>query len=307
MREPRFLILGATGGPGLGTFLNLARRGADVVGIGRSADRVRALNNLVDAHALRGRVVEMNLVNPTDDLAILVQGATVLISASHPHFATHCLKQAHRFERVVAVSSIRVFSKYPHPLIPLIAELRDVIEGGPVPGVLLLTTMQTGGVGYNNLERLAKFAQLSPVVPLPKSAASALVQPVHTDDVVYCMLRSLTALPDERVLALGGPEQMSYSQLIKRVASAVGRRVWTPSVPDRLVLGAAAVLNRVPGAPRVSSQELQRAAEDKVCDPSTMARHFGRQPRAIRYVEPERDYAAALDKAFANLGSEGME
>ncbi len=303
MGAPRYLILGATGGPGLGTFLHLAREGAKVTGIGRNPQHVEVLNSFLRSRDLPGRVVQMDLWRPPPDLADLVMQATVLVSASQANFATHCMQLPHRLERLVAVSSIRLYSRFPHPLIPPIAELRDLVENGPVSGVLLLTTMQTGGVGYNNLERLAQLARLSPVIPLPFAAAEALVQPIHTDDVVHCIRRCLDQMPGSPVVALGGPVQLRYADLIRHVGAAVGRTVRTPTVPDSIVHLAATVLSSLPGGPGISAEELRRVAEDKVCDTAEMVRLFGIEPRPLQYEEPILDYHDAIKRVFASLES----
>lgn len=306
MGGPKHLILGATGGPGLGVFLSLAMRGGEVVGIGRTPARVDALNALLAEHGLPGRAVAMDLAERPLALDEMVAQAEVLISASQPHYCTWCLDRPNSLRRVVAVSSIRLYSHFDHPLIAKIDELRVAIEDGPVPGALVLTTMQTGGVGYNNLERLARLVRLSPVVPLPRSAAAALVQPIHTDDVVYCMLYCLTRSPDSRVTAVGGPDQMNYAALVRRVASALGRRVWTPAVPDGLVRAGAAVLERIPRAPHISLPELARSAEDKTCDIDSMFAVFGKRPRHVDFQLPQQDYRAALNIEHARL-RQGMD
>ena len=306
MSGPNHLILGATSGPGLGVFLSLALQGGNVVGIGRTAPRVEALNALMSEHGLPGRAVAMNLDQPRNDLDELVARADVLVSASQAQYCTWCLGRPHSLHRVVAVSSIRLFSRFAHPLIAPIAELRAAIENGPVQGALVLTTMQTGGIGYNNLERLARLVKLSPVVPLPSSSAGALVQPIHTDDVVYCLLYCLTRLPDSKVTAVGGPDQISYSTLVQRVAHSLGRRVWTPTVPDSLVRMGAAVLDRIPGAPHISLPELERSAEDKTRDIDSMFAAFGKRPQNIRFEPPQLDYRAALAAEYTRT-RQGMD
>ena len=297
MSRTRYLILGATGGPGLGVFLTLALQGRKAVGIGRTPAHVDAVNAMLKSRRLPSRAVAINLKDHSRELDELIAASDVLVSATQPNFGTYCLSRPHALKRVVAVSSIRLYSRFFHPLIPLIDELRLAIEEGPVPGALVLTTMQAGGVGYNNLERLERLAQISPVIPLPRSAAGALVQPVHTDDVVYCLLYCLARTPDAKVTTIGGPEQMTYGELVRRVGSSLGRQVWTPSVPDAALRWGAKLLELVPGAPNITAAELQRSAEDKICDIGSMFENFRRRPRSLDF-RPQQAYPDALEAAW---------
>ena len=201
MGVPRFLILGS----------NLADPARDVSAPCRESCRHRhraesptrrGAQQLPGSRDLPGRVVQMDLWRPppracgsrdaSDRPRVCVTGElcnALHAAATPPRALGRRLQHPPLFE-------------VPHPLIPPIAELRDLVENGPVSGALLLTTMQTGGVGYNNLERLPSWRACLPSYSWP-AAAEALVQPIHTDDVVHCIRRCLDQMPGSPVVALG--------------------------------------------------------------------------------------------------------
>lgn len=285
MSQPqRYLVLGASGGPGLGVFVRLAARGVPVTGVGRSATKIDALNaflaaNHLDQHA---SAVVLDLDRPDRELASLVAAATILISASQANYCSLCLHMSHSLQFVAALGSTRVFSTHPDDAIKPICELETDISSGTTPGILLLPSMLYAGIGYNNFERIERLVHLSPLIPLPAGAARAKVQPIHTDDVVECLMQAIGARECSTPVVLVGPDQLTYRELVKLIAARLGRRVLVMPVPDALIGLFASLLQIIPRAPDINRRELLRAAEDKTFDEALMLAKFNVKPKSPR-------------------------
>jgi NADH dehydrogenase len=98
-----------------------------------------------------------------------------------------------------------------------------------------------------SLNRFALFARTLPFVPLP-GPGSTKVQPVHVDDVGTAVALSLK-LPaaDDQVIEIGGPQLLTFTQIVRTMLQVMGvRRVILPA-PKPLVKMGAALLYRLPG------------------------------------------------------------
>jgi NADH dehydrogenase len=98
-----------------------------------------------------------------------------------------------------------------------------------------------------SLNRFAMFARLLPFVPLP-GPGRAKVQPVHVDDVGTAVALSLK-LPaaDDQVIEIGGPQLLSFTQIVRVMLSVMGKRRVVLATPKPLVKLGAALLYRLPG------------------------------------------------------------
>ncbi|HZW59209.1 MAG TPA: NAD(P)H-binding protein [Woeseiaceae bacterium] len=77
------------------------------------------------------------------------------------------------------------------------------------------------------------------------SRGAAVMSPVHVEDVAAAFVAALKGSEMlDRSFALGGPEILSWSAILRRVAAACGRRKWIVPVPAGLVHAAAAVFDR---------------------------------------------------------------
>jgi NADH dehydrogenase len=106
-----------------------------------------------------------------------------------------------------------------------------------------------------------------------------MMSPVHAGDVAAAFV---SALEDPgtigRIYELGGPEAISWSEMIRRVASAAGRRKWLLPYPVRLAWLAALVFDWLPFFPATRDQ-LVMLAEGNTADPAVIESLIGRAPR----------------------------
>ncbi|MCU0968273.1 MAG: SDR family oxidoreductase [Rubrivivax sp.] len=110
------------------------------------------------------------------------------------------------------------------------AETGDLLRQGPVP----VTELRAGiiiGPGSAAFEVIRDLVFHLPVMVTPRWVRSRS-QPIALDDVLEYLMR-LPALPEAAggVYDAGGPEVLTYEELMRRFAAQVGRRPWIVPVP----------------------------------------------------------------------------
>lgn len=176
---------------------------------------------------------------------------------------------------------------------------RTVRESGLAWTILRPSVMFGRGFGF--LNRMVQSIDLSPpgTVAVPGGGRTRF-QPVHAGDVA----RMITlALPDEdhveKVHDVGGPERLSYRQILKRVLAVLGsRRILVP-VPLALMAPVVPIMARVLPDPPVTSDEFALIGRDNVADPETVEREFGFAPRPMTTTELEYLREARVEDARA--------
>jgi uncharacterized protein YbjT (DUF2867 family) len=98
-----------------------------------------------------------------------------------------------------------------------------------------------------SLNRFATFARTLPFVPLP-GPGTAKVQPVHVDDVGLAVAKALaTPAAENQVVEIGGPQLLSFRQIVRVMLGVMGKRRALLPTPTPLVKMGAALLYRLPG------------------------------------------------------------
>jgi len=107
------------------------------------------------------------------------------------------------------------------------------------------------------------------------------MSPVHVQDVAQAFL---TALRESSTIGktyvLGGPEVLSWAEMLRRIARTVGRKKWILPMPIGIMKLAAALLDWLPFFP-VTRDQLTMLAEGNTADPAALAQLIGRQPKAF--------------------------
>lgn len=146
-----------------------------------------------------------------------------------------------------------------------------------LPSAIVLRPGEIYGTGsVDAVTRLLELVHRGPVVPVIASHR-ALVAPVYLDDVVATCVRALTdRSAPAGVFTLPGPEEMAMTELVRRAAAALGRRVLAVPVPIFAVRLAIAL--RVGG---LTPDRLSALFVAKSADGGPAQRAFGFSPRPI--------------------------
>jgi nucleoside-diphosphate-sugar epimerase len=122
----------------------------------------------------------------------------------------------------------------------------------------------------------------APIVPLP-GGGTALVQPIHQDDVTHAIRAALNHPWDgPQSLVIAGPAPLPYADFVRAIAAAAGlRRPRIIPVPAGLLMAATALLRNIPRLPPVHAEEIRRLLEDKAFDVRPMQKTLGIEPISL--------------------------
>jgi len=114
------------------------------------------------------------------------------------------------------------------------------------------------------------------------------MSPVHVSDVASAFVAAL-AVPSTngRTFVLGGPEDLSWTEMIRRIAATVGRKKWILPYPILLMKAAASLLDWLPAFP-VTRDQLTMLAEGNTADCAELESLIGRP--ALGFDPEHLDY-----------------
>jgi nucleoside-diphosphate-sugar epimerase len=272
---PHVHIIGASGRSGVALCRSLSADGISFVPVVRNVAKWSATDIGVAA-----RIADL-----TDSarLRAAVADATRIVSCAHARHAYAVLAAAPPDARFVFLGSTRRFTRWPdvHGSGVLAGEAAFLASGRS--GVMLHPTMIYGTRGENNVQRLAMLLRRLPFVPLP-GGGSALVQPIHQDDVTHAIRAALDAAWDgAHALVIAGPSPLPYAEFVRVIAVASGRRPpRIVSLPVGALMALAGVLRYIPFLPQVHPAEIRRLMEDKSFDVRPMIDTLGFTPMPLR-------------------------
>jgi nucleoside-diphosphate-sugar epimerase len=306
----RLLVTGGSGFLGGYVLAEAARRGHSCVALARSAEAGRAVGgrgatplagDLDDGAALAGIFTRARcdaLVN----LASLGFGhAPVIIDAA----------VRAGLDRAVFVSTTAVTTTLPAGSKAVRLAAEDEIRISDLSWTILRPTMIYGAGGDRNLSRLlVLLARLrgAPipggvplVVPVP-GGGGQLQQPVHVADLAGAVLAAVErGAAARRRYDVAGPEPLTFAEVLRTSAAAVGGRVHLVPVPLAPVIALTQGYERVSRRPRIRVEQWQRLTEDKTFPIEAAARDLDYAPRP--FADGIRAEAAALGLTSASRPS----
>lgn len=116
---------------------------------------------------------------------------------------------------------------------------------------------------------------------LSPASGEVLMSPVHVRDVADAFV---SALADDstigRCFMLGGPEVVSWPQMLQRIAAAVGKKKLILPMPIGFMKLGATLLDWLPFFP-VTRDQLTMLADGNTAEPDELAKLIGRPPQAF--------------------------
>ena len=182
--------------------------------------------------------------------------------------------ETHRVRRAIFISTTAIFTSLPSASRAVRLEAEAAVQASPaLDWTILRPTMIYGTARDRNISRLLRFLSRWPVFPL---CGNALWQPIYVDDLADAVVATLdTPGTSRKAYNLAGAQPLTFADLVRAAARAVGRRIVLLPVPlEAAVLGAR--LTRV-----VTSEQIRRLAEDKVFSVADATRDFNFAPRSF--------------------------
>ena len=178
---------------------------------------------------------------------------------------------------------------------------QEVINSG-LPYTILRSPIMFGE-GDEFLNALAAMVRVFPLVPVVGSGRNRF-QPIAVEDVARCVALSLDrgSLRD-RTVEIGGPDQLTYNQIVDVVAWTMGKRRLRLHVPVWMMYLAAMGMQLVQPRPPVTTDQLKMLAIRNVAEPGVVDQEFGFTPKSL---EGNIDYIKSvgfMDGIRISLGS----
>lgn len=137
------------------------------------------------------------------------------------------------------------------------------------------------GQGDEFMNSLASLVRLFPLVPVISGGRNRL-QPIWVDDLAQCIALSLSRHDLQgHTLELGGPDQLSYNQIVDIIARAMGKRRMKVHVPLWVMGMNAAVMQRLMSRPPINSEMLKMLRVRNVAELGMVEQTFGFRPRPM--------------------------
>ncbi len=138
------------------------------------------------------------------------------------------------------------------------------------------------GYGDKFTLRLAEIIRKSPVLPVIGSGTSK-VQPIYIDDVTDCLVKAVTSDSFlNEIYEIGGPEQLTYEEVTRAIAEAMGVKRPTVHMPMLFMKPMTRLLESVLPAPPITSEQLVMLQEDNVCSMRDVCDACGAAPIKFR-------------------------
>ena len=165
---------------------------------------------------------------------------------------------------------------------------QEVVNSG-LPHVIIRPSL-IFGPGDEFTNAVGALVRLSPVTPVIGSGNNRL-QPIHVEDVARCVALSLSGnIRGSRTVEIGGPDQLSYNEILRIVAQTMGRRRLRINVPIWKMRLPIALMELLTPRPPINRAMLQLITLRNVAEPDSVERVFGFRPRPfagnIDYIKP---------------------
>ncbi len=137
------------------------------------------------------------------------------------------------------------------------------------------------GAGDEFINALAGLVRYNPIVPVAGDG-KARFQPIWVEDLVTCIVACLDeGAHDGETLEVGGPEHLTYDEMLDTVKDALGRSRLKAHVPLAVMRPLAQAMEWLLAKPPVTREQLKMLALDNTTETDSVMRNFGVQPRRL--------------------------
>ena len=156
----------------------------------------------------------------------------------------------------------------------------QAVRDGGLPYVILRPSL-IFGPGDEFTTAVAALVRAAPVTPIIGSGNNRL-QPIHVDDVARCIVLAVGGnIRGSQTLDIGGPQRMSYIEIVRTVAAAMRRRRLRLNIPLWAIRAPVAALDILTPRAPINRAMLQLVTLRNVAEPDSVERVFGFRPRPL--------------------------
>jgi len=217
------------------------------------------------------------------DLSRALSETDALLHVAGIEYAPQVVEAARQtnIRRVVMVGSTSAHSAYPSRSGPKL-RMEQVVRESGLGWTIVRPSMIYGSELDKNVHRLLRFLDRSPIFPMFGSGEN-LWQPVYHEDCargVYAALVRSVAVG--RSYDLPGAEPLTYLELVRSAARALGKKPRIVRVPIEPVRRGLAAAERLRLPLPVGSEQVMRLREDKAYPYEDARGDLGYAPRPFR-------------------------
>ncbi len=295
MRYKSFFIAGGTGFVGRHLCKTLKEKGCAVSLLVRSEKKAEQaisegyrphLGDITRGKTLKGALNEIDVV--VNLVGIIRQTPELSFHSAHVEGTFNLVEEAKKagVRLFFYQSALGAELNSPFKYSKTKAEAEEIVKASGIPYIIFRPSLIIGkGDGFTKsildvLERL-------PVVPVP-GKGEARFQPLSIDDWVKCFIRTMEAEGfTGRTIEFGGPEYLTYNEIVKTVMDISGISKPVVHLPKGLVK-AGIPLNRFASAlgikiPTITAEQIDLLQKDNITDIDSIEKHFGFKP--MRYED----------------------
>ncbi len=288
----RYVVSGATSDTGGRTVKLLA----DKVGMDNITCFVRSRSDVSFLSAL-GMSLYVGDVSDSRSLQGALSPGVSYVDMTHPRFYPASVDALLRsgVQRAYFVTTTGMFSRY-NQFAQMYRDNEALIRASGLTYTILRPTMIYGTPRDKNMNRLVRFLSRSPIAPVV-GAGRALMQPVHVDDLAAGIVAAINERHTENEdYNLAGPQAVPFRQIIRTIATLLGRRIRLVNIRGREAAVIARWAGHVPGFP-VTEEQVLRLLEDKAFDIT--------KPRKELHYHP-RTFSEGIASEIASMRSAGL-
>jgi len=167
-------------------------------------------------------------------------------------------------------------------------QAEEVVRAAGLPHAVLRPSL-IAGPGNAALKTMVDMIRFSPIVPVIGDGRYEL-QPIWLEDVAEAFALALERQDLRGVFELGGPERLTYHQVLDRLESALGVRRSRVPIPVGMARFAAAAGAVLPHVAPITPEQLQMLLEGNTTTDNAVASRFGISPRP--FADVARDICA---------------
>ena len=241
---------------------------------------------LVRNTSLMGRLQGFDLVygdaRDVDSMEGALRGMEAFVHVAGIEYAPQVVEAMRRagVGRLVIVSSTSAHSLYEFCSGPK-RRMEEIVRGSGLEWTVVRPSMIYGSELDKNVSKLLRFLDRSPVFPIFGTGEN-LWQPVYHEDLAWGVLAALTTPGTVgQTYDLPGGEALSYAELVRTAAGALGKKPRIVRVPLESTRRVLALAERLGLPLPVKSEQVLRLREDKAYPYEKARRELGYAPRSF--------------------------
>ncbi len=282
-------VTGATGFVGRKVVKTLLSRDVEVRCLVRSPGKERLLEPGVDVHygsvqdpvALRAAIYGVDAV--VHLVAVIRESGkatfqTVNVDGTRNVVVAAKAAGTGHFVQVSAIGATDD-PKYPYLHSKWLGEQAVIDSGLPYTILRPSILFGEGDEFINSLAGLVRAFPIAPVIGFGKN----VMQPIAVEDVARCVAETVAGKePGNRVVEIGGPDQMSYNDMVDTVAETLGVRRLKLHLPVPLVRRIVGLMEVLLPRPPATTEQLRMIYLDNIAEPNAVEETFGFSPKPLR-------------------------